>query len=158
MAHEFFKMLKKDHEQVKGILEQIEQTTERAQQSREKLLEQFKTAITPHMMGEEKYFYPLLKQDKETTEMALEAFEEHRVAKVQLQEIERTSFDDKYWKPKVTVLKDLLEHHIEVEEDEIFDKAEDILDKQQLDGLVMKFQQEKQNFMGQREKVTQRKM
>lgn len=145
MTHQFLEALEKDHEKVKGILEELKDTSKTAVKTKEDLLLKLKAELIPHMRGEEKYFYAALKKKDEAKDTAREALEEHRVAETVFNELEELSKDAVSWDPKLTVFKELVEHHIEEEEDEIFETAEDHLSEQQLDQIFESFQKEKES-------------
>ena len=70
MANQFFQTLKKDHEEVKEILEQLEETKENAVKKREELFQKLREELVPHMKAEEKTFYQPLMEKKEAREEA----------------------------------------------------------------------------------------
>jgi hemerythrin-like domain-containing protein len=47
------------------------------------------------------------------------------------------------WIPKVKVLSDMIDHHIEEEEGEVFKAAKKVLSKDQEEEILSKFEQEK---------------
>ncbi|HSE24830.1 MAG TPA: hemerythrin domain-containing protein, partial [Pyrinomonadaceae bacterium] len=55
-----FTLLKADHKKVAGILEKIENTTERAAKGREELFGQLKSELEVHTRIEETILYPAL--------------------------------------------------------------------------------------------------
>ena len=122
-----FTLLKADHKKVAGILEKIDETTERAVKTREELFTQLKTELDIHTRIEETIFYPALKDADETRDITLEAFEEHKVVKTLLGELESMGKDKEEWTAKFTVLKENIEHHVEEEEGEMFPKARKVL-------------------------------
>jgi iron-sulfur cluster repair protein YtfE (RIC family) len=122
-----FTLLKADHKKVAGILEKIDETTERAVKTREELFTQLKTELDIHTRIEETIFYPALKEADETRDITLEAFEEHKVVKTLLGELESLGKDKEEWTAKFTVLKENIEHHVEEEEGEMFPKARKVL-------------------------------
>ena len=122
-----FTLLKADHKKVAGILEKIDETTERAVKTREELFTQLKTELDIHTRIEETIFYPALKDADETRDITLEAFEEHKVVKTLLGELESLGKDKEEWTAKFTVLKENIEHHVEEEEGEMFPKARKVL-------------------------------
>jgi iron-sulfur cluster repair protein YtfE (RIC family) len=138
------KLLKDDHERVKKMLEEIDSTTERAEKTRTEGLAKLKQELTIHEAIEEEIFYPALRQHAEAKEIVLEAFEEHDVVDTIMSEIEQTPVDDERWGAKFTVMKENLEHHIEEEEGEMFDKARDIFDRDTLESLGEQMQARKQ--------------
>ena len=122
-----FTLLKADHKKVAGILEKIDETTERAVKTREELFTQLKTELDIHTRIEETIFYPALKDADETRDITLEAFEEHKLVKTLLGELESLGKDKEEWTAKFTVLKENIEHHVEEEEGEMFPKARKVL-------------------------------
>lgn len=138
-----FELLKSDHEKVAGILEKIEGTTERALKTREELFTQLKTELDIHAAIEEKIFYPVLEKAEESRDITLEAFEEHRLVKQLLGELESESKDDETWTAKFTVLKENIEHHVEEEEGEMFKQARKVLSKAEIEELGTRMEKAK---------------
>jgi hemerythrin-like domain-containing protein len=62
-------------------------------------------------------------------------------------DIEQTEPTDEKWLAKVTVLKELVEHHVEEEESEIFKAARKTFDKKQLDQMGEQFEAAKEQEM-----------
>jgi len=138
-----FNLLKSDHEKVAGILEKLEGTTERALTTREELFTQLKTALDIHAGIEEKIFYPVLEKAEESRDITLEAFEEHRLVKQLLGELEAEVKDDEKWTAKFTVLKEQIEHHVEEEEGEMFKKARRVLSQEEIEELGARMEKAK---------------
>jgi iron-sulfur cluster repair protein YtfE (RIC family) len=138
-----FELLKGDHEKVSGILEKIDQTTERGLKTREELFSQLKSELDLHAQVEEQFFYPALEEADETREITLEAYEEHDLVKQLLRELESESKDDEQWTAKFTVLKENVEHHVEEEEGELFKKARKVLGKEQSEEIGTRIQEAK---------------
>jgi hypothetical protein len=61
--------------------------------------------------------------------MAMEAVEEHGVVKLVLKQLPRVDPGDERFHAKMTVLQELVEHHVEEEEKEMFKQAEKLGDK-----------------------------
>ncbi len=130
-----FTLLKADHKKVAGILEKIDATTERGIKTREELFTQLKTELDIHTRIEETIFYPVLEKADETHDITLEAFEEHKVVKTLLGELESLGKDQEEWTAKFTVLKENIEHHVEEEEGEMFTKAGKVLSDSDAESL-----------------------
>jgi hemerythrin-like domain-containing protein len=128
-------LLKKDHDEVKKMLKDLDATTERAVKTRQDLFERLKFSLTVHEQMEEAVLYPALKAHAETKDIVLEAYEEHDVVNTILGELEQTQFDDETWHAKLSVMRENLEHHIEEEEDEMFGQARQLFDKETLETL-----------------------
>lgn len=138
-----FELLKSDHEKVAGLLEKIDGTTERALKTREGLFTQLKSELDVHANIEETIFYPVLEKAEESRDITLEAFEEHRIVKQLLNELEAEAKDDETWTAKFTVLKENIEHHVEEEEGELFKKARRVLSKEEIEELGTRMEEAK---------------
>lgn len=139
-----FALLKADHEKVAGILETLEDTTERAVKGRDELFAQLKAELDLHAMIEEEILYPVLEDTEEAREITLEAYEEHRLVKQLLAELEAEPKDTEEWTAKFTVLKENIEHHVEEEEGEMFKKARAALREEEIEALGDRLQEAKQ--------------
>jgi hemerythrin superfamily protein len=138
-----FTLLKADHKKVAGILEKIDSTTERGVKTREELFSQLKTELDVHARVEETIFYPELEKADETHDITLEAFEEHRLVKQLLAELETMDKSDEQWTARFSVLKENVEHHVEEEEGEMFPKARKVLSNEQAEILGTRMEEAK---------------
>ncbi|MGY2685066.1 hemerythrin domain-containing protein [Pseudomonas tolaasii] len=131
-------LLKADHEKVKAILTQLSESTDRAVKKRTDLLDKLEMEISIHTQLEEQILYPAFKAagGKDEAEMYYEAKEEHRtVDSLVLPDLKATAPTTPEFAGRVKVVKELLEHHIEEEETEMFPKAKKLLGKSKLDQL-----------------------
>ncbi|SDV05515.1 hemerythrin domain-containing protein [Pseudomonas mucidolens] len=131
-------LLKADHEKVKAILTQLSESTDRALKKRVDLLDKLELEISIHTQLEEQILYPAFKEagGKEQDEMYYEAKEEHRtVDALVLPDLKVTDPGSPEFAGRVKVVKELLEHHIEEEEIEMFPQAKKLLGKAKLDEL-----------------------
>lgn len=138
-----FALLKTDHKKVAGILEKIDSTTERGVKTRQELFTQLKTELDAHARVEETIFYPELEKADETHDITLEAFEEHRLVKQLLGELEKMDKSDEQWTARFTVLKENVEHHVEEEEGDMFPKARKVLSTEQAEILGTRMEEAK---------------
>ncbi|MFJ1571250.1 hemerythrin domain-containing protein [Pseudomonas sp. NPDC088322] len=131
-------LLEQDHKTVKKLLEELSNTTERAVKKRTELLARIELELQAHTTIEEEIFYPALTQagDKDDVKMYHEAKEEHRtVDALVLPDLLKTPPDTLEFSGRMKVLKELLEHHIEEEESDMFPRAKELLDKATLEQL-----------------------
>lgn len=142
--NEFFQMLKKDHVEQKGILGQLTETKEA--KKREELFKKLKEELVPHMKAEESTFYPPLLAKKEAREDAMEGVEEHHVSDMVFKELEKMPKGEDQWAAKMSVFKELVEHHIKDEESKVFKSAEKALNHDEIQNIMKKFDQEKQKI------------
>lgn len=140
-----FKLLKKDHQKVKELFERIEGTS--GEKTRDKTFKELAADLAVHSKVEETIVYPRLQQFDELREMVAEAFEEHRVAEQLLEELAAMEQKDQQWDAKLTVLKEMIEHHVEEEEGELFPEAEELLGEDEAAEMGETVEQEKKEMM-----------
>lgn len=137
----FVEILKADHAKVKDLFSKIES----GGGFKEKILTQIEEELKLHMELEEKFLYPVLeKKETEVKDKTLEGYEEHHVTKKVIKGLGKVSPSDERWKAKVTVLQELVEHHIEEEEGKLFKMAKKALDKNEIQQITDNIQQAKQ--------------
>ena len=144
-------LLKADHEKVRGLLSKLEETTERAAKSRTKLLADIARELEVHAQIEEEIFYPAYREaveKKEDRKHFFEALEEHHVVKMVLPEIESTDPASEQFGAKAKVLKELVEHHADEEEKEMFAKARKAMDRAELVELGERMEMRKAELLG----------
>ena len=142
-------ILKADHERVKAILTQLNDSTERAVKKRAELIAKLEMEITLHTKLEEEILYPAYKKagGKEQEKMYYEAKEEHRtVDSLVLPDLKATDPASVEFSGRAKVVKELLEHHIEEEETEMFPQAKKLLGKEQLDELGAQMESMKASY------------
>ncbi|HEY0580541.1 MAG TPA: hemerythrin domain-containing protein [Chloroflexota bacterium] len=114
-----------EHDEAKAVFKKLEKA-EGAEAG--KLFDQLKTMLSLHEELEETYFYPQLKKEEAARDMILEGYQEHHVMDVLIDEISKLKPSAEEWAPKIKVLQENTEHHIEEEEDELFPKVRKIWD------------------------------
>ncbi len=127
-------ILKKDHKEVKGLLESAIATTGRAAAKRSTLFAKINADLSLHSHFEEEQLYPALLAKKSTKEGALEAYQEHIQLKFWLNDIAACDPADERWKAKVTVLLEDIRHHVEEEEQKggLFDELKALMSREEL--------------------------
>jgi hemerythrin-like domain-containing protein len=128
------RLLQQQHREVMKLFKEAESAKDT--DSRREACEQIIQKLQMHTELEEKIFYPALAErgPAKAKEMVNEAYEEHHVVDLVLQELPDVDYDDERCHAKITVLKELVQHHVEEEEQELFKLAEK-LGKEQLQQL-----------------------
>lgn len=128
-------LLKKQHKQVKALFKKVEKT-ENARERRQ-LMEQIEQELKMHTKIEEQIFYPAVRgiDSKKAEEMYMEALEEHHVVDLVLAELPQVDPADERFHAKMTVLSELVTHHADEEEEEMFPMAEKKLGAEELKAL-----------------------
>lgn len=117
-------LLKADHDEVHGWFQDYEKLGDDANDSKSELVAKICKALTIHTQIEEEIFYPaVFKAKEEMEDMVEEAVVEHASAKDLIAQLEAMDPEDDLYDAKVKVLGELIDHHVEEEEEEMFPKA-----------------------------------
>lgn len=112
-------LILKDHLPIKKLIEILKDADAKISEKRP-ALEKFIPTLLAHAKAEEETLYVHMKE--ESDELRAEGFEgntEHALAEQLIEEIKNTRDEDE-WMAKVKVLAELVEHHVEEEEGEMF--------------------------------------
>lgn len=132
---DIFTKLKEDHDKVKDIMEKIGETSSGAISTREKLFFTLKNELLAHAKVEEAVFYHSIQSRRNLKEDVLEAYNEHRMIAMLLDELDTIPKGNDQWLAKFHFLKELVEHHVEDEEEEVFPKAQQVLSEKKAEEL-----------------------
>lgn len=110
--------LRNQHEEVKALFEECESLRESDYKRRAEILQLITQILRPHTQIEEEILYPRAKGVD--AELVLEAYEEHHMVKILLDEIAQTPPSNERFMAKVNVLREMVEHHIKEEEGTLF--------------------------------------
>jgi hypothetical protein len=117
-----FELLKTDHRHVQDLFTRFEDADKRA---RAQIADETLTALEVHTALEEELVYPEIADVIEDEATVNEAKEEHHVAKLLIKELHKMDAGDEAFATKFKVLGELVGHHIEEEEGEIFPQAQE---------------------------------
>jgi hemerythrin superfamily protein len=107
-------LLKADHRAVEELFDQFEKT--RSDDRKEEIAHKICAALKAHTIIEEEIFYPAFLEATRDKDIHHEAEVEHDGAKRMIADIEGMSSDDDYYDAKVTVLSEMIKHHVNEEE------------------------------------------
>lgn len=129
-AGDWFEMLKKDHDEIQKITEQMLATDETQTWKRSMLLMKLAHKLDKHSYEEETVIYPALRDDNDTAD-ADRLDTEHGHVKTLIFELKQMDSDSAGWLEKVRKLRDSLNEHIRMEEEQILPKLKRDLDEDQ---------------------------
>jgi len=127
-------LLVADHKSVKGLFQAFEKLKDREDADDEKkdLVDRICSELTVHTTIEEEIFYPAVREAIDEEDLVDEAEVEHASAKELIEQLESASPGDDQYDAKVTVLEEMIDHHVKEEEDEMFPKARKAVDVHEL--------------------------
>ena len=134
-AKDALALLRQDHERVRKLLSELEETTPRGVKTRSRLLDEIALEVQVHATIEEEIFYPAFRRNGETGEdekLFYEAVEEHKLVHGALPALQATDPATELFGARAKVLKDLIEHHAEEEERELFPRARKLMSRAEL--------------------------
>jgi len=115
-----FDLIRSDHETVRELFKRIEATADDEVRARAELVRELAGELVSHAKAERDVFYETLAERGEDRALLLEAVEEHEAIERALEDLEVCRAEDERWPAKLAVLRDLVEHHHDHEEREIF--------------------------------------
>lgn len=138
-------LLKEDHRKVEQLFQKVKATEE---SEHRELFEKIREELEIHAHVEEKIFYPMLEKegDEELKDITLEGIQEHHQAKIFLRELSDLADDSEQFEPKLKVLMEGVEHHVQEEEGEMFPMVEEQFDSEVLEELGQQIEAEKQAY------------
>jgi len=134
-------LILEDHRPLKEFIEVMKNLDESLEKRRE-AAENFAIQLVAHAKPEELTLYKDLKHHASLKADAFEGQTEHSLADQLLEEIKRTT-DEDCWSARVKVLAELVEHHIQEEEDDILPKVSETLTTNERERLGAAFLDEK---------------
>lgn len=122
-------LLKTQHRSVKAIFKKLE-----AQDGRPgPQLRELASELAAHMAIEQEIFYPAVKSVD--PDLVLESYEEHAMAEIALKRLLACDPKSESFAAHVTATRELIEHHVEEEEKDLFPKVEKKLGAKRLEEL-----------------------
>jgi hemerythrin-like domain-containing protein len=131
-----YEMLHKDHDKVKSLFEQLDSWGEDHASRREALFSSLRQELEIHSEAEEKFFYSRLKGEADARELTLESLDDHKLVKRLLGELDSMDKGSPEWTAKCRTLRDSVEGHVEMEEQELFPMAQRLLDDEEAAGIA----------------------
>ena len=131
------KLLKDQHDEVRELFKQYEDSGENAHATRKRLIDEASRQLEIHSELEERIFYPACREleDEDARKMVGESLEEHLIVKRLIKELGGLDGRDERFESKASVLKESVEHHADEEESDLFPAAEKEFGDERLEEL-----------------------
>lgn len=136
--------LKADHETVAGFFDQLESTSSTSRALRADLFAQLKYELEAHSKAEEKTFYASLRG----TEELVEAHIDHELVQQLLDDLAEKPTGSEAWMAQLRVLKENVQRHVQMEEDDLFVRARAQMTSATREDLGLRFQSLKEKDGG----------
>ena len=141
-------LLKKDHDEFKDLLSGLVDGGQG--RSRTDLLEKLKKNLTAHSRAEEQVVYDALirlRAKKDVHVLGEEGYVEHGAVDDLLARISRLDAGTDLWLAHAKVIREMLEHHISEEQNEIFAELGDLFSSEELVAMGAQFLRRKASVL-----------
>lgn len=119
---EIYEALKKDHDEVKQLLNELLSLRD-DDEYRYVIIEEIRNHLIPHSRAEESVFYNTLRAVNADKKVVFHGYQEHLEAETLLRTLQVMDKMNMGWRPIAEKLREAVFHHIEDEENEIFSEA-----------------------------------
>ncbi|MET0813962.1 MAG: hemerythrin domain-containing protein [Pseudoxanthomonas sp.] len=154
MPRDILKTLKSEHDDLRKLFKQMEETTDRAKKSRAELLAEIEAGLIPHAKWEELVFYPEFKAraDRDGLKTHAEAVQEHRAVELTvLPDLKTKPTDSVEFAGSAKVLGEFVDHHAKEEEDTMFKMARKLFSAEELSDLDEQYETWKESAAARKE-------
>ena len=148
MAEGILQDLHQDHEEVSGLIEQCLKTEASAE--RNQIFKEIMSMLTAHSEAEQQVLYKKMQKsdDEKARSFVFEGINEHQIVEQQLQQMARArNKASEQWTAQLTVLKELVNHHVKEEESTGFSCARNEFEREELEKMSGQFQRQKEKLM-----------
>ena len=131
---EIYDILKTDHQEIKGYIEELLALRD-DDDYRYVLIEEIANSLIPHSRAEESVFYNTLRAVNADKNIVLHGYQEHLEAETLLRTLQAMDKMNMNWRKTAEKLRDALYHHIDDEENEIFNEAKSAFTSEEAVGM-----------------------
>lgn len=148
MSEGILQDLHNDHQEVATLIEKIVKTEDGKE--RGSLFNEMKTMLLAHAHAEQNVLYKKLEKsrDEKARQFAYEGTNEHQIVEQQLEQLSKArNKAGEQWTAQMTVLKELVSHHVKEEEETGFTCARSEFERDELEKMGQQFQRQKEKLM-----------
>jgi hemerythrin-like domain-containing protein len=142
-------LLERDHIRILRLLRDLDST--RSPAAREHLFDLAEEALQIHSGVEEDWFYPAVRRaadSAEGEEVYIKSREEHKLVDVVMPHLRFVDVRSDVFTAKIRLVRQLVEHHIGEERNELFPLAEEVLTPDELDEIGARLEKSSRALYG----------
>ena len=140
-----YEYIKKDHKKVAHLFKQFGKTE--SKERKKEIVNFIAQELLVHLESEQATFYKALENYPESRSSALHGGEEHNDIETQLNAILGASTINSAWDKKVLKLKEIVEHHVQEEENIIHKQAKKLLSEEKAMSLKEQMHEYKKTIL-----------
>src|ERR1043166_4493718 len=148
MAEGIIQLLHQDHLEVSSMIEKLTKVEDGSE--RNTLFKELMSALLAHSHAEQNVLYKKMEKsdDEKARSFALEGTNEHQLVETQLQQMSRArNKASEQWTAQLSVLRKLVNHHVQEEESTGFSCARREFDAEELNKLGEQFRKQKEKIL-----------
>ncbi len=124
-------LLLEQHDRIRDFFDEFAELSSRPSKRKDELVDLLITHLVKHAEVEELVFYPAVRSEMSGFDAEIdEDLEEHHAAELLLAELDHMSSDHDRFDAKVLVLREIVTHHLQEEEQDLFPKVREAIDQQ----------------------------
>lgn len=140
---DIYQRIQKDHETLRTLMEKAE----KGKGDLRAVFDELQRELWAHAKVEETVFYAALAGSKDARSEAKEGVNEHHLINTLADELNTLDPGGENWKAKLQVLGELLRHHLDEEEEELFEEAKEVLNDKRAAELGAAFDDRKKHAL-----------
>jgi len=148
MAEGILQDLHQDHLEVSSMIDKLIKIDDGSERNR--LFKELMNVLLAHAHAEQNLLYKKMEksEDEKARSFALEGTTEHQLVEHQLQQMSRArNKTSEQWTAQLTVLRELVNHHVKEEESTGFSSARREFDAEELSKLGEQFRRQKEKTL-----------
>ncbi|WP_035693557.1 hemerythrin domain-containing protein [Azospirillum halopraeferens] len=138
---DIFERIKKDHDTLRSLLERA------GKGEPDGAYDELQRELWAHGKAEETIFYAALEKSRSAREETVEGLNEHHMINGLLDELNAMTTRDMAFRAKLQVLGELVRHHLDEEEEELFEEAREAIDAERARELARLFDDRKSHAL-----------
>lgn len=144
--HGILNTLAKEHGEVAALMTRIEASKDDNDGAdlRRDLFEKMVVELLSHAHAEERQFYAALERYPEGENKMKEARNEHHEIERIIGELDGIPYSSTEWMARFSELQELVLHHVDEEESDVFEIAKDVMSKDELQALDQTYLEDRQ--------------
>lgn len=136
-----FEALREDHAVQRDLVDSLVETHGDSE-ARDEIFKKLKTELEAHAAAEERHLYIPLMEDDLTQDKARHSVAEHNEIDEMVEKLEDTEYSSPGWLADAKTLRERVHHHLDEEEQEVFQMAGKVLSDEQKQFLAKEYQVE----------------
>ncbi|SIO09105.1 hemerythrin domain-containing protein [Vannielia litorea] len=144
---DIYDAIRADHDRHRALLDTLAETSGDSEERRA-AWEEFYHDVKAHAAAEEETFYSKLITQTWGQEHARHSVHEHQQLDDIMEELNEMEMSSPGWLTRFKTLKDEYEHHMDEEENEVFERAQEVIPQAELKGHGEKFLARKEKEAG----------